>query len=197
MDREPKSGELYRHFKNRLYQVIAVAEHSETAEKLVIYQALYGDYQVYARPLEMFTGEVDHAKYPQVRQRYRFERVERSTLSEKEPAQAERPAAGRSEIGRNAAGTGESGRAAEAALTNACGAMETVDAKLMAFLDTDDWEMKYNIVVSMRDEITDHMINNLAVSIDVVIPEGDLSDRYEALKSCIRTKQRYESDRMR
>lgn len=195
MDREPKSGELYRHFKNRLYQVIAVAEHSETAERLVIYQALYGDYQVYARPLEMFTGEVDHAKYPQVRQRYRFERVERGTLSENEPAQAERTAAGRSAIGRNAAGTGESGRAAKAAPMNIC--KETVDDKLMAFLDTDDWEMKYNIVVSMRDEITDHMINNLAVSIDVVIPEGDLSDRYEALKSCIRTKQRYESDRMR
>lgn len=159
MEARPRPGEFYRHFKDKLYQIVTVASHSETGEELVIYQALYGDFRVYARPLAMFTSEVDHEKYPEVTQKYRFERV---------------------------------GPEEEAGMVHAEGG-SGVDPRIMSFLEADSFEARCNILASMRDAVTDSMIDTMAVVVDTVISEGPLQKRYDDLMYVLRTKQQYET----
>lgn len=75
MKRELKIHGIYRHFKGKLYYVEDTAYDSGTEEKMVVYRALYGEHKLWVRPLKMFLSEVDHKKYPDITQKYRFEEV--------------------------------------------------------------------------------------------------------------------------
>lgn len=188
MDRTPKPGELYRHFKNKLYQIVTVATHSETGEKLVIYQALYDDFGVYARPLDMFVSEVDHEKYPDVKQKYRFERITPQTKQTDMQVKSEA-------VRQSAAKMPEAGsvqvQTSKAQVADADDD-QAPNPQLIKFLDADTLEEKYNILVSMSDIITDRLLDDMAVVMDVVLPEAPLMERYEDLKNIIRTRQHYE-----
>ena len=220
--RIPKTGEIYRHFKNKLYQIVAIAEHTEDGQKLVIYQALYGTYKVYARPLEMFISEVDHEKYPEIEQKYRFEKVE---FAEETPAcaktaenemvdnaeDAEEVKAETEELQIDAdepvgldAEEGDAGNGLEEERVSSD--TEVIEEEsdeiqpevgLLEFLDEEDWDKKYNILVSLRDKMNDRLVDNLAVALDVVIPDGPVDKRYEQLKICVRTRQKYENQHLR
>ena len=188
MDRTPKPGELYRHFKNKLYQIVTVATHSETGEKLVIYQALYDNFGIYARPLDMFVSEVDHEKYPDVKQKYRFERIMPQTKQTDMQVKSEA-------VRQSAAKMPEAGsvqvQTSKAQVADADDD-QAPNPQLIKFLDADTLEEKYNILVSMSDTITDRLLDDMAVVMDVVLPEAPLMERYEDLKNIIRTRQHYE-----
>ena len=83
MDRELKIHGIYKHFKGDYYIVEDVAIYSETKEKLVIYSSLYGDNTLYARTYDMFMSEVDHEKYPEVKQKYRLELQDIKSVKDK------------------------------------------------------------------------------------------------------------------
>lgn len=273
---KPINGELYYHFKGKMYQIVGVAIHSETREELVIYQALYGDFKIYARPLEMFMSEVDSVKYPDVKQRYRFTRVKVDEFGNKsfieedfsknknttipnvivasttvgadinnnketpikelveevnkneEPKIAinttsvvddfddEKAQSFKKSVIEVSTNVGETdnkehefknniektarrkspmfdySKRREEVVEDDYVVPEGVNPKLIEFLDSDSYEERYNILVSLRDEITDKLVDDIAVSIDVVIPEGPLWQRYDDLKSALRLRQKYE-----
>ena len=72
MRKMPKPGEVYRHFKGNVYEIITLAHHTETDEMMVVYRPYDKMGETFARPLDMFLSEVDHDKYPDVSDRYRF-----------------------------------------------------------------------------------------------------------------------------
>lgn len=184
----PKPGEIYRHFKGKLYQIVTIAKHSETGEELVIYQALYGEYAVYARPLAMFVSEVDCEKYPDAKQKLRFERIEPQTEKARTGNQ-------------NAGDAGLHAEPEVAAVQNdtepETNGEEQAAPELMRFLDAETYHEKYKVLQGMENTITDRLINDFAVILDVVIPEGELSNRFEQLKQCVSTMARYETTRLR
>jgi len=174
MDRHvPRPGERYIHFKGKQYQILCIAFHSETKEQMVVYQALYDDFACYVRPLWMFMGAVDREKYPQAEQKYRFELVD--------PApQAECSVAGDSVLA-----------------VKADENIEQANPVLLQFLDADTLDEKYKILKLLENTVTDRLIDDFAVALDLVIPEGNLYDRYLQLLNSVRTMQRFENNRFR
>ena len=191
----PRPNEIYRHFKGNCYRIMTLATETETRQTLVVYQALYGDYQMYARELSMFMSPVDKEKYPDVKQQWRFELVT-FEASQQSPT----PYVGQTQQ----VTTSQADQAKEYTISAAEQKQESsaqeslqVDPMVMNYLDADTYEDKLQILVAMRERLTDEMINTMSIAVDVEIPPGDINDRYEQLKYCLVTRERFECNRLR
>ncbi len=239
MDR-PRPQELYRHFKGNLYQIVTIAIHSETREEMVVYQALYDDFKVYVRPLDMFMSKVDRDKYPTVKQEYRFEKVnpsdagaakrrvsepevsyktslfdddrnekassrvvrpERKSESEKVSIFGEKSSASSSETLEEKREKFRDDPYKHSAVMDKSVDQEAEELNLnplvIEFMDADLAVDKSEILSKLRPIITNDMIDIMAMSLGVVVNEGDVYDRYNDLRTCLTTMEKFESTRLR
>lgn len=190
-EKRPVPGALYRHFKNKLYQVIAVAEHTETEEELVIYQALYGDFRVYARPLPMFLSPVDREKYPDAAQELRFQPVDRKTLG-RENAQG----GGESQSGEESASAGEPRSGGESREERRIPGGEDF---ILRFFDEESIGGKLELLEREGGGLTERTLEIICGGMDIPVTVGDggAEDLLYVLRRYLQTQRRYEGDRFR
>ena len=222
MREKPRPQELYRHFKGNTYQILTLATDSESRREVVVYQALYGDYSVYVRELDMFMSEVDREKYPDATQKYRFEKLEKTSHESGAADTGFKPESSKSSCDKPESVTGEF--VSEVIKPNkdiARGGyvrpdtpemeksiyMEksvneeaeelNLDPLVIEFMDADLAVDKNDILSKLRPTITNDMIDIMAMSLGVVIEEGDVYDRFNDLRTCLNTIEKFESTRLR
>ncbi len=165
--RIPRPGDIYRHFKGNVYEIIIIARDSETLEEKVVYKEVGGD-AAYVRSLPMFVSPVDRLKYPDVVQEYRFEYIGEQMVS--------------SEI--------------EEEIPEETVQLENAEL-IMNFLDQDTVKGKIHCLICAKDHISDNFLEIVAQSLDFVESESDLQKRYEAILQYLRTVEKYEKERLR
>ena len=163
----PCAGQLYRHFKGMMYQIVGIAKHSETRETMVVYQALYGDYSLYVRPLVMFMSEVDHEKYPKITSTYRFTLVNKELLNTSSMPIESHPEA------------------------------KLVNQDLLAFLDAKDYEEKLEVLYRIKKRIDDRLMGDIEMSLDIPVGEGGIEQRLNIVRDNLLTMAKFETRRLR
>ena len=193
----PRAQEIYRHFKGGLYQVLAVAEHTETGEALVVYQALYGEFKIYARPMEMFVGPVDRTKYPDADQKLRFQLQGPGAGQQAEAAPVGTAAEG--VIPQMVSTVTAEAQSAKPESSPAVTESEEpgLDPLVLEFLDAHTYEQRLNVLAALHHRITNEMITTMALCCDIEVMGDDVEQRYEELKQCLLMKDRFEIRRLR
>jgi len=192
----PVAGEFYRHFKGNYYQIIGVAKHSETMEQMVVYQALYGDYGLYTRPLAMFLSPVDKVKYPEVKQEYRFEKCVPGENCEKNIVVPQ----GEEKVSDEKIVCAEQQKTE---LAVECGSddnnsEETVREEILRFLDAEGAAEKLEVLRQIRKNMDENLLTTIELSMDLVPNEKEsMERRYELVEQNLEKRVRFEGGRLR
>ena len=205
MDRKkPVSGEFYQHFTGKLYQIKMLAKNSDTQRETVVYQALYAPYDYWTQDLEEFRGPADREDNSGETQKYRFRQVifqkpqPSDTAEEKtqlEPQGADTGAVHNisDEELTKALKSGQPDRYLEHKITEE----EIASRGMMQLLDAESFREKRQIFMGLKQYVNKHMLNNIAVALDIVLEEGDVDAQYDSIMQCMAAFERFEGGRLR
>ena len=189
----PKPFEIFKHFKGKTYQILALAKDAGDGHDVVVYQALYGGYTVYVRDLAEFMSPVDKAKYPDASQEYRFERQSGNAAEEEQEVKRE----AEQETGQKTKQEAEQKAEQETEQAEGDSKGDFLDPGVEEFLDADSVYEKLNILAGLHHRITDDMLDIMAAASDIELNEGSTRVIYAVLKNCLLMTERYECKRIR
>ncbi len=167
----PVPGQRYRHFRGNLYQIITLGFHTETNEEMVVYQALYGEFKVYIRPLDMFLERIDKEQYPEAEQEYRFQLVDADRLSL------------------------SSNETEQEMISVEEEENQKINPLLLQFLDAETYGEKLKIFLEMRDTIDEVVLTDVAASMDISTGTGSLEEQYASVQFALHTLAKYERNK--
>jgi hypothetical protein len=179
--RGPAAGQLFFNKDMKLLQFILLAVDKDSQKEIAVYQDLTGDYKVYAKELSSFLMEMTpySVELPEAEQKIVSEYTQPAAKFHTEPTARSNEVKEMEEIKTRQEDN------------------EAVSPVLLAFLDADTYEEKLNVLVGSRKNLTDRIVNHMAISMDCIIEDGDIEDRINNLIYCLKTHARFEDKRLR
>ncbi len=189
----PIPGTRYFDREKRQYQLMLVADHSKTNEKMAVYQALFGGFEYFTEPLGIFMTEKTEVSSE-------IGRTGGSKWSRPAGLQTEAANPVQDPIAKTEnqkLKTEDSSVCQPVQPHHQTLEEEMANPILLEFLDAETLEEKYQVIKSLGNSITNRLIDDFAVVLDLVIPDGSLDSRYMQLLSSVRTMQKFETNRFR
>lgn len=197
----PVAGQIYKHFKGNLYEVLAVAVHTESEEKLVVYQSVDNPDRVFARPLEMFMSDIDRFRYPLIRAKYRFTLVsepEEETNGEETKEEETKEETLNEDTKEEDVKDEETEEQSDddSAVYKDNGEL-VIDPYVEGVLDEKEFSKKIEFFEMLRGKCTEDMLTTIAISLDIQLQEGSIEDKYSQILRTLKMHEKYETSRLR
>ncbi len=197
----PVAGQIYKHFKGNLYKVLAVAVHTESEEKLVVYQSVENPDRVFARPLEMFMSDIDRFRYPLIRAKYRFTLVsepEEETNGEETKEEETKEETLNEDTKEEDVKDEETEEQSDddSAVYKDNGEL-VIDPYVERVLDEKEFSKKIEFFEMLRGKCSEDMLTTIAISLDIQLQEGSIEDKYSQILRTLKMHEKYETSRLR